>query len=219
MKLATALLLFACAQPVAAQTSRTDPVDVQAWAGTSLTLDLPKRWEASLEYQLRMVEDAATYRGSYITTEVQRRLNDYISAYTSYRLALVDGGSFHRIAIGAQANYERDALTLSFRPSLQYQQRNFEDSDEGDSDMIVRTRLRARYDLTDPLDVYASVEPYFKFGADYPIDNWRNTLGMRYEIIDGVRIDAFYIYRPDYARSYNRTFHIIGIDLGFTLKP
>ena len=38
-------------------------------------------------------------------------------------------------------------------------------------------------------------------------------MAAQFEFGDGLAVDLFYIYRPDYARNYNRTFHIIGVEL------
>jgi len=213
------IALFVAATPLHGQTSRTDPTDLQAWTAVAAAFDLPNRWEASLQYRVRFDTDASSYRGSYISTEGGRRVTDLLTAFAGYRLALLDGATSHRFSAGVQGERDVGDITLSLRPTLQLQYKNLADSDEGASSTIVRLRLRAKYDLSNAWDIYASTEPYSRFGADYPIDNWKNTVGMRYEITDGVRIDGFYIYRPDYAKSYNRTFHIIGLELEFAVKP
>ena len=192
---------------------------MQTWLGTAVVADLPNRWEASLEYRLRLVDNASTYRGSYATAEVQRGITDFLDLLGSYRLAVVDDGKYHRFALGAQAAADVGSLRLSFRPMLQYQRQNFADNDEQSSDekTLLRTRFRARYPLSDVVDIYASVEPYFTFSGDYPIDNLRNTAGLQYEFRAGRTLEVFYIYRPDYAKSYNRTFHIVGLELSFDI--
>ena len=205
--------------PANAQTTRDDPTDVQAWLGGSLTLDLPNRWETSLQYRMRLVDDASDYHGSYFTTEVSRNLSDIFSAMTSYRLALVDSATFHRFALGAEARREFGALQLRLRPTVQYQRQHFEGDDEQstDSDLLIRARGAARYDLSETLTLHGAVEPYFTFAdGEYPIDNIRNTVGLRWDFMEDQRIDLFYIYRPDFARSYNRTFHVIGLELDLT---
>jgi hypothetical protein len=216
---AASMLLFAAlAAPLAAQTSRTDPTDLHSWYGATLELDLPNAWLASLQYRARMQNNASSYLGSYVTAEIAKGVIDDVDLLGSYRLALVDSATYHRFAFGAEGTRDFGDLRVTFRPIVQYQKRTFEGDDEqsGDARTLLRTRLRARYPLADALDAYASVEPYFQFGEGYPIDNWRNTIGLKYEIVDGLKVDGFYIFRPDYGKSYNRTFHIIGIDLEWT---
>ena len=214
-----ATFALARATPASGQTSAQDPSDLQAWYSAVLELDLPNGWEASLQYRLRMVDDASSYRGSYLTAEGRKELVDWLSVLGGYRLARVEGGTYHRYALGAEARYDpSERLRLTFRPQVQHQVQTFADDDEqsGDQKTLLRTRLRGRYELTPALDLYASTEPYFAFGEDYPVDNWRNTVGLKYTVLEGLAVDLFYIYRPDYARSYNRTFHVIGVELELT---
>ncbi len=220
---AIGVLLAAAAGPLAAQTSRADPTDVQAWYGAGVKLDLPRRWEASLQYRARMVGDARSYRGSYLTGEVGRGLGKRVQLFTGYRLALVDDGTYHRVAVGGEYEHRLGRTTLSLREIVQVQRQRFDDDEQGDSDAFARTRARIEHALGERLDVYASVEPFLPIGGGgegrYAVDNWRNTLGLQFEYRKGRRVDLFYIYRPDYARSYNRTFHVVGADLDFTVKP
>jgi hypothetical protein len=214
--------LLAAATPARAQTSRADPTDFQSWYGSRLRLDLPRRWEASLQYRLRLVDNSSLYRGSYATGEVGYSPAKRVSLFGSYRLAAVDEGTFHRYAAGAEAGRKLRATTLSLRTMVQYQKQNFAGNDEtsSDEDTFLRTRVEAKRPLSKALDVYASTEPYFKLGegSDYPVDNWRNTLGLKWAYAKGRKVDLFYIYRPDYGKRYNRTFHVVGVDLDFDVK-
>jgi hypothetical protein len=216
--------LGAClgAAPALAQTSRADPTDFQSWLGAGVKLDLPNRWESSLDYRARLVDNASAYRGSYVTGEVGYNPTKRLGVFTSYRLAAVDDGTYHRAAVGAEQKGRLRGTTLAFRSMVQYQRQNFDGNDEGssDTDAFVRTRLEAQRAVTRSVDVYASTEPYFKLGAgsQYPVDNWRNTLGVKYEYAKGRKLDLFYIYRPDYGKSYNRAFHVVGADLDIEVK-
>jgi len=79
--------------------------------------------------------------------------------------------------------------------------------------------LQARKKLSKKTDLYFSSEPYLTFEkGEYPIDNIRNTIGLKYQWIKNSKVDFFYIYRPDFAKSYNRTFHVLGVMLDIDLK-
>ena len=205
---------------LSAQTSPSDPTDAQAWYATKLTLDLPDKWEASLQYRARYADDASGWKGGYVTTEVGKGLSKTWSLTASHRLAVVDGGTFHRLAAGATWERKAGATRLSLRGLVQHQFENFDANDEGSgtAQTFLRTRLQVRRTLSPTVAVYASAEPYFTFAGSYPIDNWRNTVGTRIGLGDGRTLDLFYIYRPDYAKAYNRTFHVVGVDLDFDLK-
>jgi hypothetical protein len=212
-----AVLWLPSASTALSQTSRSDPVDFHTRYGTAINLDLPNRWEGALEYELRMVDNASTYRGSYFTAELGRGVTRSFTLMGNYRLAMVNEGTFHRFAAGGQVGTRLGDARLSFRSLMQHQQQSFHDEDlAGDADTYLRTRFRVRYPLADRVRAYASTEPFFTFAeGEYPIDNVRNTAGLQIEYRRRRRLDIYYIYRPDYARSYNRTFHTLGMNLDF----
>jgi hypothetical protein len=202
-----------------ARAAQVDQGDVQSRAGVRLNLNLPKKWEVDLEYQFRMVDDLSTYRGSYFTLETDYRLTKEITAIGGYRYALTNGGNAHRFAAGLEVETRLHKVRLAFRPLIQYRSAFVDDGEVGgDGDTFARTRLRAEYPVTKKLDVYGTVEPFFGFGGEYPVDNWRNELGMQYAFTKGVRLDLYYIYRPDYGKAYNRLFHVLGFALRFRTK-
>lgn len=217
---AVALASGLLAPGAASQTSRADPEDVQARVGTELTLDLPNRWKASLQYQFRLVSDVSRYQGSYASAEVTRGVAGSLKLLGNYRLALAQRGTYHRFGLGAEADADLGDARLSLRPQIQFQRQHFEGDDDfgGDDDAYLRVRARVKHPLADDVAVYGSVEPYFKFGAEYPVDNWRNTVGFEFEFSDHAKLDAYYVYRPDYSKSYNRTFHIVGVELEWDVK-
>ena len=209
------------AAPAHGQTSRSDPTDVQSWYGAGLQLDLPHKWEASADYRLRMIGNASHYRGSYVTGELGYAVRKHVSLFANYRFAdVTEDGIAHRFGVGVDGSRKWLGTTVSFRPQVQHRLAGTDDEQGGDGDAktVWRTRLQLKRPLTNALDVYASTEPYFDFAASYPVDNWRNTLGMKYEYAPGKKLDLFYIYRPDYAKSYNRTFHVVGMSLDFDAK-
>ena len=115
--LAVAVLSLATAAN--AQTSRSDPSDFQTWYSTTAKLDLPNRWEASLKYRARLVDNSSVFRGSYLYTELGRELNEHLSLLGEYRLARVEDGTYHRYSLGMEASRELGRLDLSFRPVMQ----------------------------------------------------------------------------------------------------
>ena len=87
-----------------------------------------------------------------------------------------------------------------------------------DDDAYLRTRAQVKVPLSERWAIEGAVEPYLKFGADSPLDNVKNTLTLEYQVAKGAKLDLFYMYRPDYAKSYDRTFHIVGTELKIDVK-
>ena len=65
--LAIPVLWLASASIAQSQTNRSDPVDFHSRLGAIVDIDMPDGWEGELEYEARMVDNASTYRGSYLT--------------------------------------------------------------------------------------------------------------------------------------------------------
>lgn len=216
---ASILLLAGLALPASLARAAGDTVDLQSRGGVGLTLNLPGRWSSELGYENRRFENLSAFRGHYFTVEGGYRLTKHLDLLAHFRLAKGTGWTSHRYGFGFEYERKAGGFSLGFRPILQHRTKATDDDDTGGAgDTFLRARLQARYGLTGRLDAYASVEPYFAFGADYPVDNWKDTLGLRYELTKHARVDLYYIYRPDYGKSYNRTFHVVGFELRFKAK-
>jgi hypothetical protein len=204
--------------PLRAQTSFVDPVDVQGRFEMQVNLDLPKRWEMSLGYELRLTDNVSSYHGSYFGGELRRSVGSHLSVFGNYRLARLTDEVAHRFGIGAELETKRGRVNLSLRPLFQFQHKVLDDAEQ-DVQQVLRTRVKASLKAARHVKVYGSVEPYFAFSGPYPIDNWRNTAGVQWEFRKDLTLDLHYIYRPDYGRFYNRTFHILGVGMSIDLKP
>jgi len=211
------LSILASGPELRAQATQADPTDVQSRFGVQVKLDLPKKWKSSVAYQARLIDNSSVYRGSYFSGELGRPVGKRLGVFTNYRLARLTGGVTHRYGIGAELEAASGDVTLSFRSMFLYQRKVVDDAEQG-TRQVLRTRVRAKVAATKRLTVYGSVEPYFAFTGVYPIDNWRDTAGLEWEFLKDVTIDLFYIYRPDYSKIYNRTYHIVGGEISLGLK-
>lgn len=216
---ASILLLAGLALPASFARAADDSVDLQSRGGVSLALNLPGHWSAEVAYENRRFENLSAFRGHYLSVEGGYHLTKHLDLLANYRLAKGTDWTSHRYGLGFEYERKAGGFSLGFRPIFQQRAKSTDDDDsEGEGDTFLRARLQARYGLSRRLDVYGSVEPYFAFGAEYPVDHWKNTLGARYELTKRARVDLYYIYRPDYGKSYNRTFHVVGFELRFKAK-
>lgn len=205
-----------------AQTSKTDPNDVEGWTGIGLNFKFPGKWDLGMDYQLRSDSNVSRYKGSYFTPETSFKLSKKLKAIANFRYASTKNGNSSRIGVGMEYAEKFKKWKLEFRPQLQYTVRYANDGDvSNQSKWILRTKIGMEHALSKKLEAYASIEPYFTFDkTEYFIDNIRNTIGLKYEYKKNNTLGLFYIYRPDYAKSYNRNFHIAGIkfDLNWKIK-
>ena len=213
-----AMLMFS--NVMVAQTSKTDPNDFQGWYGAGAKIDLPKKWEVSIDYQARFINNMQTYNGSYITLGGSKKISKLLTAQADYRIVLADNGLYHRFTIGSEAGRKYGKFDLNFRLLVQNQLQDFDELEkDNDNSGYWRARLMAKTALTKNMNLYVSTEPIMKFGGNYFIDNLRNTIGLKYKVSDKTKIDLFYIYRPDFAKTtYNRIFQVVGVNIDFNFK-
>ena len=220
-KLSCILVFLSAYQSVLAQTSKADPTDVQGWYGGTLDINLPRKWAAELDYQARYFNNVRTFNGSYISVGASKEILDFLSLQAEYRLALVSGLTSHRVSVGAEASQQFGELDISLRALIQNRVQDFDDATiSNDHSGYWRVRLGAKVNLVKKLNMYVQTEPIMKFGGVYFVDNWRNTIGLKYKFSKQLKLDAYYIYRPDFAKAtYNRLFHINGVSIIYSLKP
>lgn len=190
---------------------------MQSRFGLQVNLNLPRKLEFSVGYEARMIGNSSVYSGSYFSGELGRPLGKRATAFTNYRLAKVTDAVSHRFGVGVELETTHDPVALSVRSLFQYQRTFLDDAEQGSRE-VLRMRVRAKVPATKHVTVYGSVEPYFAFSGEYPVDNWRNTVGVQWELRKDLKFDLHYIFRPDYAKIYNRTYHIVGAEFSIDLK-
>ena len=214
---AVCMIVFAHA---GAQATFNDPVDVQGWYSMSFNCAPAKKWKLEADYQYRSINNLKTYNGSYISLGVSRKVIKNLDLLAEYRLALVSRGTYHRGSFGFQYAADVKKWEFGLRGLFQNQVQDFDDTAKpSESSGYVRFRLGAKYPIAKNVTVYASVEPIFKINGIFITDNWRDQIGIKFKINRNWKLDAFYIYRPDYAkRTYNRYFHILGLGVEYYLN-
>jgi len=213
------IILLISSESLHSQTSREDPVDLQAWYIAGMGLNLPKKWDAGLTVQVRTENNAADFRGFYLTPEAGYKITKKSRAFLNYRHAWTNNGSSSRVGLGFEYTFKPDRWKFDIRPQIQYTIKYADDGELSSSKWILRTRVGISYEINKKLDAYIQFEPFFTFDrSEYFIDNIRNTAGLKYEYAKNKKVSVFYIYRPDFAKSYDRTFHVIGLKLDFDWK-
>ncbi len=215
------LLLFSI--KINAQTSYNDPYDNQIWA--SLDVNYTKdKYTIGLEYQQRYWNNAQNLKGHYTSLNLEYKLNKHFDLLGSYRLADRDKGLYHRISLGAQYDQKIWNIKMSTRVLLQNQYQDYTDEINTTSKvdanyLFYRGRIKGSYKISKKIDIYGSVEPIFRVGGVFIVDNWRSQIGITYDITKSLKSDIYFIYREDYAKAtYNRFYSISGINLSYKIK-
>ncbi len=211
---------------IKAQTTFNDPSDNQIWTGLQVKYyDLIPKLSVEVNYQQRYWNNATNLKGHYSGLELGYKINRYIDILADYRLVLRDKGQYHRFSLGA--NYERKFFSPNFKLAgrllVQNQYQDYTDQINAikpdERFIYYRGRLKGSYKISKKIDVYASVEPIFRVGGVFIVDNWRSQLGFTFDITKKLKSDLYFIYREDYAKAtYNRYFYISGLNLSYKLN-
>jgi hypothetical protein len=217
---AMALLLSAGVGEIQAQATKADPVDVQGWMGVGANYKLNKQWQFEGDFQSRYFNNVQTHSGNYLSLGVQRKINKHFDATAEYRLAMVQQGNYNRFSGGVLCDFKWQQWTFAGRALIQNQVQDFDDVSKPDqNEGYWRVRAQVKYKVSKQLDLYGSVEPIMKFGADFLVDNWRDEVGVKWEIKKGLKLNPYFIYRPDYGKAtYNRLFYIYGLQLDYSIR-
>ena len=217
------LILFFVLSILSFSTPAQNRTDFQAWPGASIKLDLPKKWAFTAQYRTRLIDNATSYKGSYVFGTVEYDFHKYFEAIANYRLAIVDVGVFHRYFLGISAKAKFGDFSFALRPALQYQSQRFTGDDEVrlDTDTYLRSRFTVKYKLKKKWDAYVYAEPFFAIGSNKTkIDNWQNSIGFKYEFAKNQKLNPYFIWQPDYShKKYTLTNYIAGLDIEFSTKP
>lgn len=217
---AMALLMSTGVGEIQAQATKADPVDVQGWMGVGANYKLNKQWQFEGDFQSRYFNNVQTHSGNYLSLGVQRKINKHFDATAEYRLAMVQQGNYNRFSGGVLCDFKWQQWTFAGRALIQNQVQDFDDVSKPDqSEGYWRVRAQVKYKVSKQLDLYGSVEPIMKFGADFLVDNWRDEVGIKWEIKKGLKLNPYFIYRPDYGKAtYNRLFYIYGLQLDYSIR-
>ena len=204
---------------VQAQATKSDPVDSQGWFSAGLDLNLPKKWKAEIEYQARMFNDFKSFNGSFYSIGVEKELASSFSLLAEYRLSKVLKGTYNRISAGFVLDKKIEDFKFDLRVLYQNQVQDFDDpAKEIDKDNFIRTRLRMKKEVSKKVDMIIAFEPIYQVQEGLKIDNYRIQGGLRYNFTKKSSVDVFYINRPDYAKSYKRVYHILGLSFKHEIK-
>jgi hypothetical protein len=217
---AMVLLMSAGVGEIQAQATKADPVDMQGWMGVDANYKLNKQWQFEGDFQSRYFNNVQTHSGNYLSLGVQRKINKHFDATAEYRLAMVQQGNYNRFSGGVLCDFKWQQWTFAGRALIQNQVQDFDDVSKPDqSEGCWRVRAQVKYKVSKQLDLYGSVEPIMKFGADFLVDNWRDEVGVKWEIKKGLKLNPYFIYRPDYGKAtYNRLFYIYGLQLDYSIR-
>ena len=197
-----------------------DKTDTQLWLGASVKKTVGNGFTISGQYRARQIDNMSAFKGSYLYFILDKKISKNFALETNYRLSIVDNLLYHRYALGIEAQVKSGNHKFTLRPMFQYQKQAASGDIETsyNSKSYFRPRLTWKTSLTDKIEFYAYLEPYYKIDNNINVSWWQNSVGFKYEAINKIKLNPYFIWQPDYTHKNSYTNYIIGFDIELHLK-
>lgn len=191
--------------------------DTQLWLGVSAKKKFNHGFLSKFQYRTRIIDDITRLRGSFLYFTLEKKLSKSFNIETNYRLALIENLVYHRYSLGFEIEEKVGKSKLTLRPLVQYQRLanaiDIETSQQARS--FFRPRLTWETDLTKKVEIYAYVEPFYKIDNNFNVNWWQNSLGLKYEVYQNLKLNPFFIWQPGTTKKNSNNNYIFGVDFEF----
>lgn len=204
-------LLFTCCIAARAQDYQQN---LQLISGIQINKDLPKGFDISAQYQLRMSNYFAEVSGSYFFATVQYNIiKKALAAEFEYRYVTSKYEDEHRFGIGLIGKHKYKKFTFSdrlvFQREHEYFNTRYENGHEPTN--VLRNRFQIKWDFKKRWDAYISCEPFFKISnEEKELRRVRSVAGMNWEFKKNHTMNLFYQYQTDINKNEPEMMHTIG---------
>ena len=210
-------LLF-LAGNVLAQESREDLI---LRTGIGANIDLPKGMSAAVQYQYRANNNISAFSGSYFSGGMEFTLiKKKLFAEVEYRFSTDRKSDLHRFGAGIAHKWQKGNFSVSNRLVWQRRQAYFSDVYEPGREpyAFLRYRLQVKYKVNETINIYSSVEPFYKLASDGDeLRRMRYTAGLNIKLPHSQKIDLFYFVQPDHNNAPRDINYNIGLMYEFDL--
>ncbi len=187
----------------------------QSITGIQVNKDLPKGFDISGQYQLRLSNsDITIVKGSYFYASLQYSLiKKILTTEFEYRYATSTTKDQHRFGWGLNAKYKYHKVTFSDRIIYQrgheYFNPAYEDGHEPSN--YIRNRFQVKWHFTKHWDAYVSCEPFLKISnKEHKIDRIRAIAGINWEVKKNHVVNIYGMFQPDVNQQEPEMEYTIG---------
>lgn len=211
------LLLTGLFLTASAQTS-----DLQGRWGVKCNANLPKRFAASLGYQLRTYENMSVFYGSYFSGSVEYTLlKNLLTTEATYRFRTTPFNNQHRFNWGVTARTKLNKFDFSLRSQLQrgYPYFNEGDYEPGNAPVNYwRNRVQVQYKIYKHTNAFVSAEMFLRFSEQgMVLKRMRYIGGVEWAFKKRQQVSLYYLWQLPYASSNPKTVYALGLDYSYDL--
>lgn len=204
-------LLFACCAVARAQNHTQN---LQLISGIQINKDMPKGFDISAQYQLRMSNYFAEVSGSYFFGTVQYSIiKKTLVAEFEYRYVTSKYENRHRFGLGLIGKYKYKNFAFSNRIVYQREHEYFYSRYENGHEPtnVLRNRFQIKWEFKKRWDTYVSCEPFVKISnEEKELRRVRSIAGMNWEFKKNHTLNLYYQYQADINKNEPEMTHSIG---------
>ena len=169
--------------------------DLQLRAGISVTKNLKKGFDWTLQHQSSFVQNASEFKTAYYTFQLGYKINKQLNAAIECRFATTNVYDKFRWAAALNQQWKYNKINLAWRSKLQYEHylQAIPEINQFAAILNLRERLQISKRISPKSIAFISVEPIFNL-SNYEINlnQIRHTLGMSFELNKKNNIEVTY---------------------------
>lgn len=202
--------------------SKSQVQDFQIWASLTAEKEITKKFEAELEHELRLI-DNARHVGTVLTdASISYRFTKWLKISGNYRFILkrLDNDFYqdrHRFYCNLQLRHKTDFADYSFRTRYQHQ---FSDLyNDNYIDNFIRNKFTFKPKIFEKFVTYISFESYHNLDKNlfYSPTDIRTEAGIEYKISKKQTFNPYFLFQRE-RRTVNPEFdYVLGLNYIFSL--
>lgn len=193
--------------------------DFRTRTGIEITKDLRKGFQLGLQYQVRSVNNASQFQGSYFTLSTGYKINNIFSTQLDVRYATSPIWDRFRFAYYLNAQYKLNKFKYSCRVGYLHEVYKQEFNEIGQFLPTYNFRLRARAErkVFKKTKAQIGVEPVIALNnSKLNFRQIRNIMGLQWEFAKNNELSIEYMWQPFFMQSYLYSNH--SIVLNYTIN-
>ena len=189
--------------------------DLRLRTGVKLNMDLPKKFNFSVEYQYRVKNNISTFQGSYFSGNLEYAfVKNFLSGEVEYRYQTNYNRNVNVLGLGITVKEEvkkfRFSNRLLFQQKFEYTGSEFEPGHEPYT--YLRDKIEAKYKCSKKLDATLFAEPFFYLsGSQNELRAIRFAAELDWEFKKRHTMNAFYYIQPGYGSASDKIIYTVGL--------
>lgn len=194
--------------------------DFRTRTGIEINKDLRKGFHLGIQYQIRTINNASQFQGSYFTFSPSYKINNTWSTQLDLRYATSPLWDRFRLAYYINAQHKVHKMKYSYRLGYlhEFYLQEMPEINQYMPTNNFRIRARAEHKIFKNTKAQIGVEPVIALNNQrFSLRQFRNTIGINWEFAKNNELSVDYMWQPFFQQSYQYSNHSIVINYTINL--